>query len=138
MEESTKKPALIGVVVVCLVLAVFFLIKFGSGGGGGIRSIPADEQTRLLCRSCNASWEMASRDYFKYIEDHITSAKTPPLPCKECGEENSYKAVKCGKCDKIFLYGTMANTFADQCPDCGYSQVEVDRKAAAEKRRAQK
>ncbi len=140
MEEGRRKPVMIGVVVACLVLAVFIWIKFGSGGGGAgnIKSIPKDARTRLLCRACSASWEMASRDYHKYIRDHITGAQTPPLPCEECGEENSYKGVKCGKCDKIFLYGTMANTFADQCPDCGYSQVEVNRKEAAERRRAQK
>jgi len=138
MEENRKKPVMIGVIVACLVLAVFIWIKLGSSSNQGISSVPADQRTRLLCKSCGASWEMPSREYFKYIEDHITGAKIPPLPCKECGAKDAYRAVKCAKCGKIFLYGTMTGTFADQCPDCGYSQIEVDRKEAAAKKRAKK
>jgi len=134
MDESTKKPVMIGVIVACLALAVFIWIKWGSGSKGGLTTVRG--QTWMLCRSCNASWEIPKRDYFKYIEEHVSGPQVPPLPCPECGEESGYRAVKCAKCGKIFFYGTMTNTFADQCPDCGYSQDEQDRKEAAAKRAA--
>ena len=51
--------------------------------------------------------------------------------CTKCGKPSVYKAFKCNKCEKVSLYGAVPNDFGDRCPECKFSQMEADRKAAA-------
>lgn len=136
MDESRKKPVMIGVIIACFALAGIIVYSQNFGGAGGPGQFKG-QPIWVLCSACSASWEMDKAEYFKYIEDNVAGPEVPPLPCNECGEKDVYRAVKCGKCDKVFRYGTVPYDFADRCPDkaCGYSQTEEDRKAAAAARR---
>ncbi len=124
MEDSKKKPIMIGVVVVCIVLAVAVTYK-RSSESSGLESL-AGKLVWVKCRNadCGAEYQMDSKDYYKYIEEHTTGSFTPPLVCKECGEESIYLAVKCPKCGLVFFEGAVKNDFSDRCPKCGFSKTE--------------
>ena len=81
---------------------------------------------------------MNLREYFKFVQDNADPRilVAPPFPCPECGDEESgYRAVKCAKCGEVFEGGTVPGTYSDCCPKCGHSQIEVDRKEAAARRK---
>ncbi|MHC4676703.1 MAG: hypothetical protein ACYTBZ_29820 [Planctomycetota bacterium] len=141
MEESRKKPIMLGVIVVCFVLAGVIYLKTRPGGDdySGLKG-----QTWVLCRNgtCGHSWEMDVVEYHKFIQKNLDTSMevAPPLTCPKCNEPSGYRAVKCAKCEAIFERGTVPADFADRCPNekCGYSQSEVNRIRAAEERRAAK
>jgi predicted RNA-binding Zn-ribbon protein involved in translation (DUF1610 family) len=141
MDESKKKPIMIGVIVVCLVAAG--LIAYQSGGGKvGKPTRFKKEPTWVICRNpnCKAQYEISKWDYFDYIEKNADprSMMAPALPCEECGEESVYRAAKCEKeeCGLVFEVGWKRGDYEDRCPKCGHSQIERERKDAAAKRRA--
>lgn len=136
MEESKKKPIMIGVIVVCLALAL--LITFGRrGGSGGIADISPEEMMWVKCNNpdCKAEYEMGKQAYFKYVEEHMDpmAMVAPPVVCKECGKESVYRAEKCQNpdCGIVFFRGSVPNDFADRCPECGRSETEESRKRRA-------
>ena len=139
MEGSKKKPIMIGVVVVCLVLAGIITYTTRSGSGGGLESIKrGQEMFWLKCRNpdCENEWQMDMKDYFVYMkENQDPMSMAPPAHlCPECGEEGGYRAVKCEKCDLVFERNSVPNDFADRCPECSYSSTEEARKKAREQR----
>jgi hypothetical protein len=139
MEESNKKPIMIGVIVVCAVVAVGITVLSRS-------TIPADKMVWLKCRvgECEAEREVTLRDYYYMVEEKQKEIPgmpiTPPLVCHACGEDSVYKAAKCAKCGLVFETGWKRGDFEDRCPkpECGYSQIEVDRKEAHEARKKSK
>ena len=139
MNGSTKNTVLLSIIVVCLVSAGVITCKT-HGRRGPDLSVFADQTTWVLCRNenCGASWEMNLKEYHEFIQKNADpgSVLPPPITCEECGEPSVYRAVKC-KCGAIFEQGTVDADFADRCPECGYSQMEVDRREAAEARRRQ-
>jgi len=128
MDEGTKKGIMIAVIVLCLAVAGWVLYSNIGGGGGGIEGIGAGEKIWVKCNKCGAEYQMSKKDYYEYIKTHMRGISTPPLPCKECGEEALYRAVKCEKCGHIFFYGQTPNDYSDRCPECGYSATEAKRK----------
>jgi hypothetical protein len=139
MEEGKKKPVMISVVVICLVVAVAVTIMTRPETKQGIKSIDADKTTWVKCRNetCQAEYEMGLREYYYAMED---AQKEDPsmlmeavLTCKQCSEPSVFQAAKCAKCGLVFEVGWKRGDFQDRCPkpDCGYSQIEQDRKAAA-------
>jgi len=142
MEESKKKPLLIGVVIVCLVVAGIITYATRSGGGGEDFSEFQGQTVWLKCanESCGQAFEMDKAEYYKknneYMAENPTAMIAPSFKCPECGEQTAYKAVKCNNCGHIFFPVQKGGDFADRCPKCEYSQTEEDRKAAAEKRKS--
>jgi len=130
---------MIVVIVVCLALAGVIVYK-STRRDTGIEAY-AGKMTWMMCNNpkCGYTYQMDLKKYFEYVEAHVDpgSMQTPALPCPKCGEKSVYRAVKCPKCGKIFFMGSVANSYRDTCPECGYSQIEVDRKKAAERRRKQ-
>lgn len=137
MEDSKKKPVMIGVIVACLVLAGL-VTYISSRGSSGIDAIPQSEMIWLKCNNqdCNAEYQISKRDYYKAREQG-------QVACKECGKESVFQAEKCEKCGLVFFLdipqGGMSVTpgsgdFIDRCPDCGYSKIEEQREKAAETR----
>lgn len=141
MEESRKKPIMVGVIVACLVLAGIIFIKTRPPSGPNLKVFRYDT-TWVKCRACGASYEMNLKKYHEFILEHAdpTSLLPPALTCKECDEPAVYRAVKCAKCELVFEVGTIPADFSDRCPnpDCGFSQKEADRKKAAEERAAKR
>jgi len=136
MEDGAKKTVMFGVIVVCLVAAGVIAYKSTRPAGRNLKPFEG-KMTWVKCRNpkCGDTYQMPLVEYFKYIEAHRDpgSLATPPLKCKKCGEMSVYRAVKCPKCGKIFEMNSIPHDFADRCPYCGYSQIEVDRKEAAAK-----
>jgi len=132
MDESRKKPVLIGVIVVCLAVAGFITFARRGGGGGGIDSISASELTWVKCSNpaCKAEYQMSKKELFKEQQKRFNPmARTaPPITCKECGKESLYQAEKCPNCGAVFILGSVPGDFADRCPECKHSATEDSRK----------
>lgn len=127
MEDSKKKPLMIIVIVICLIVAVVISLATRSKKGG----LSALEGKKVLvkCRKCGASYETDHKEFQEYKIEHRSDNRTVvPVPCKECGEEATFEAVKCNKCGNVFERGSVKQKMPDTCPKCGFSQIEEDRK----------
>jgi len=136
MDEAQKKPLMIGIIVVCLVVAVAVTIKTWSGDSAGIPRIMKEQEVWMKCRNpaCKTTYEMNKYDYFKTIEDYMLKHNTgiaAGLECKECGEPAVYIAHKCEKCGYIFEKGWKTGDYEDRCPECEHSSIEIARKKKA-------
>jgi predicted RNA-binding Zn-ribbon protein involved in translation (DUF1610 family) len=136
-----KNTVYVVVIVLCLVLAVVIFLMTRSGGSGGIDDIKRGEKMIWVkCNNpkCGEAYQIDQRDYYEQIKEKMQvnplSNQTPALTCKKCGEPSVYRAEKCEKCGKIFLYG-VSRGMPDRCPDCGYSATEASRKERLARRR---
>jgi hypothetical protein len=134
MEDSTKKPVMIAVIIVCLGVAGAVTFWRHSGSGGGINDIPAGKMMWVKCRNpqCNAEYQMSEKEYYKEIKERLNPGammSTPALICKKCGKPSVYKAFKCPYCGKVFFANSVPNDFPDRCPYCHKSKTEETRKA---------
>jgi hypothetical protein len=123
MDAEKKKPIMIGIAIVCLVLAggiTYYRLA------GNTDEIPKGEMMWVKCANpnCNAEYEVEVRAYYDSAKD----SKSGVPKCKQCGEESLLAATKCEKCEKIFIPGTVLGEVRDRCPYCGYSKVEGDTK----------
>jgi len=139
MEDSKKKPIMIAVIVVCLVLAgIITYATRSKKEGGGIESLKRGQMTWLKCRNpdCGHEYQMDLKDCLIYIKEHQDpmSMETPAIVCPECGEESVYRAEKCEKCGLVFERGSVPNDFVDRCPECKYSKTEEGRKKARDRK----
>jgi hypothetical protein len=134
MEDSKKKPIMIGVIVVCLALAGGITYMSRAKDSGGIESLKRGTMVWLKCRNpgCETEYEMDMKDYFLYLKEHQDpmSMAAPAIVCRDCSEESVYRAEKCDKCGLVFERGTVPNDFADRCPECKHSKTEQKRKEA--------
>ncbi len=135
MEESKKKPIMIGVIIACLLLAAIVIIGRRSGGGSGIDSIPEGEMIWAKCNNpnCKAEYQIGLKAYHEYMREHadVMAMTAPPLICKECSEASVYRAEKCENpdCGIVFIQGSSGpGDFADRCPECKQSATEESRK----------
>jgi hypothetical protein len=137
MEESKKKPIMIGVVVACLALALLITFGLPGGGGGGIEDISPEDKIWVKCNNpdCKAEYEMGKKAYFKYIQDNIDpmAMVAPPVVCESCSKDSVFRAEKCQNqdCGVVFFRGSVPNDFADRCPECERSETEESRKRRA-------
>ncbi len=134
MEESKRKPIMIGVIVVCLAVAgLITYFTYSGGSSGGIEDIPAEEMMWVKCsnKACNAEYQINKRDYYQFLKEHANPlGSAPPMACKKCGKESIYAAEKCGnpQCGIVFFENSVPGDFADRCPKCGRSETEEIRK----------
>lgn len=135
MEDSRKKPIMIAVIVVCLVVAGLITFARRSGAGGGINSISDSEMTWVKCnnQSCKAEYQMGKKAFYKAQQERFNPmARTaPPLTCEKCGKDSLFQAIKCANpsCGAIFIQGISGqNDFPDRCPVCKQSETEEIRK----------
>jgi len=137
MEDSKKKPVMIGVIVVCLGVVGWRVLALMSGGDGGIGSISDDEMRWVKCNNpaCNAEYEVGLKKYFKDLAANMNpnpmATSATALTCKECNKRSLYGAKKCANpdCGTVFIEGISGpDDHADRCPDCGKSEIEEIRK----------
>ena len=136
MEDSAKKPIMIGVIVVCLLVAglITYFTQFRKSGG--LSGISSGEMMWVKCanKACNAEYQMARKDYFEALQKKADpfARTTPPLTCNKCQQESLYAAEKCQnpQCGIVFISGTIRGDFADRCPKCKQSATEESRKKA--------
>jgi hypothetical protein len=132
--EDSRKPIMIGVVVVCLAVAGLITYYTYSGGGGGVAEIPASEMIWVKCanEACKAEYQRNKRDYYKYVQERANplSERAPAAVCQKCGKESVYQAEKCGnpQCGTVFYPGSVPADFPDRCPKCNRSETEESRK----------
>ena len=99
MEESTKKPIMIGIAVIVIIIAGILTFKRSGGSGGSFDGLKQGEKTVLLkCSepSCGHAFEMDMREYFEWVQKKSPprSLTAPPFACPKCGEETAYRALK--------------------------------------------
>jgi len=135
MEDSKKKPVMIGVIVVCIIVAGLITLAKRGGGSGGIDSIPDDKMTWVKCSnpSCNAEYEMSEKQFHKEMQERFNpmARSAPPLTCEKCGKDSLFQAVKCANpsCGTVFIKGIAGpGDHQDRCPKCGHSETEDIRK----------
>jgi hypothetical protein len=91
----------------------------------------------VMCTNpeCEHKWQMDRKDYLIYLREHQDPMDLAPpgIVCPKCSEADGYRAVKCEKCNLIFIRGTVPHDYADRCPECGHSETEVLRKEARKK-----
>jgi len=123
MDAEKKKPIMIGIIVVCLVVAggiTYFRLS------GDTNEIPKGEMMWVKCANpnCEAEYEMEKRAYY----DSAATTSTGIPKCEKCGENSLFAAIKCEKCGKVFIPGTVVGEVRDRCPYCGYSKAKGDTK----------
>lgn len=135
-----KNTIYVIVIALCLVLAVVIFVMTRGGGPSGIEAMERGEMTLVMCNNpaCKATYEIDLKDYYTELQEKAQAnpaimSGTPPLTCKECGEESLFRAVKCEKCGHVFFYGNPAD-FDDRCPECGFSKIEDERRRRREAR----
>ncbi len=130
-----KKPIMIGIIVLCFVLAVAITIMTRSSGEEGILdAIDPGLMIWVKCRNsdCGAVYEIGLKEHAIFVRENRDSETgvVPGMACKECGDENSYRTEKCDKCKATFERGSVPEDFSDRCPECGHSAEEARRKAS--------
>jgi len=134
MEDSKKKPIMIGVIVVCLIIAGLVTFARRGSGGGGLEDIPDDRMTWVKCNnpSCKAEYEMNEKQFHKQMQERFTpmARTTPALTCEKCGKDSLFRAIKCENpsCGVVFFRDSVPNDFFDRCPKCKQSATEESRK----------
>ena len=128
-----KKPIMIGIIVLCFVLAVAITIMTRSSGEEGIlEAIDPGLMIWVKCRNpdCGAVYEISLKEHAIFIRENRDpeTGATPGMVCKECGDETVYRIEKCPKCGAAFERGSVPEDFSDRCPECGYSAEETKRK----------
>ncbi len=135
MEDSKKKPVMIGIIVVCL--AVAGLVTFMRGGGpAGIEGLSDADKEWVKCNNpaCKAEYEMGKKTYYRELQENINpnpNAPAPALTCNKCNKRSVYGAIKCANpdCGIVFIEGISGQEYSgDRCPDCGKSEIEESRK----------
>ena len=138
------KSALVGIIVVCLGLAVLILYKFGTASGGSDLDVFEGELIWVKCANpdCRQTYQMDKKKYFEQVKKQARQSSTSIgltlIVCEKCGKRKLFEVVKCGNqdCGFIFNKGSAgAMDFTDRCPKCKYSQTEKDREEAAARRR---
>jgi hypothetical protein len=135
MEDSKKKPIMIGVIVVCLGVAGAVTLMRSSGGGSGIDGISDDKMTWVKCSnpSCKAEYEMSTKALYEAQKERLDpmARGATPLTCEKCSKDSLFQAVKCvnPSCGIVFIRSIAgANDLFDRCPKCGQSEIEESRK----------
>jgi len=127
---------MIGIIVVCLLLAGLITYIVHSKGAGGSADIPSDKMMWVKCnnKTCNAEYQISEREYYQYLREHANpfGASDPPLVCNKCKQESIYAAEKCQnpQCGIVFFRGSVRGDLPDRCPKCKQSATEESRKKA--------
>ncbi len=134
MDEDKKKKVMLGLIILCLILAVGITVMNNMGGGGsGSRS---NEPIQMLCmnQECKMDFELSSKEYSEQIMQGGMMGPGPmaqtPIECPECSMRSAFRAVKCNECETIFMQDYTSEDFPDRCPKCDYSDIEVRRNKA--------
>jgi hypothetical protein len=99
--DESKKPVMIGVVMVCLVLAGFITYRTyfkgsGSSSGSGLTGVPgAAVWVKCQNPSCNSEYQTLETDFAPLLEEARAAGATG---------KNSEIALRCSSCGKQTLY----------------------------------
>ena len=134
MDPALKQKVMIGIVVVCLLVAIGITIITRAGGFAG-------GSVQMLCTNpdCSKDYEISKNDFRQQVREIATGpnarlgsmGQMPPLTCKYCSQESVYKAIKCDQCGEIYIPDRSVRTsYPDTCPECGYSAIKEQKEGA--------
>ncbi len=134
MDVGVKQKAMIGIIVVCLVVAIGITVFSRSGGAVRV-------SVQMLCVNpdCGKTYEMSENDFREKVREIATGSGArlgpmghmPPITCTYCGTESVHIAIKCKQCGEIYVPDTSVRTgYPDKCPECGYSTFEEQEKGS--------
>ena len=135
-----SKPLMVGLVVLCLVLAVGAYIYMLPEEGGGISDL-AGNMIWAKCNNpdCNAEISIDEAEFRTAVGEEKQKNPLfpgdPPVACKQCAQISLLEAVKCpqAECGAVFFRGELGPTeFRDKCPKCSFSATQELRKKSAE------
>lgn len=135
MDEDKKRKVMIGLIVLCLVLAIGITAVTNLGGGGGSSS-RGNQPVQMLCMNeeCGMDFELSTEEYREHMMQGGMMGPGPmaqsPVECPECGMQSAFRAVKCKDCEFVFMQDYSSGDFPDRCPECDYSDIEARRDAA--------
>ena len=133
MDEDKKKKVMLGLIILCLILAVGITAVNNMGGGSGSRS---NEPVQMLCmnQECGMDFELSSEEYREHMMQGGMMGPGPmaqtPIECSECGMRSAFRAIMCKECEAVFMQDYSSGDFPDRCPECDYSDIEARRDAA--------
>ena len=127
MDAEKKKPIMIAIAVLCIVLAIVITLVRSHSNRGGVESLKPGDMMWAKCvnPNCEAEYEIEKKEYYSSAQK--SPSKTPQ--CKQCNEYSLFDAVKCPKCGIVFIPGTVRDDVKDRCPECGFSVREGTTKA---------
>ncbi|NLX07108.1 MAG: hypothetical protein GXY33_18385 [Phycisphaerae bacterium] len=113
--------------VVVVVMALITVYKTSISPGGGI---DLSKEIPFKCKACNEIVNKTLRDLQQMEETQQMGPMMGPmkLVCPKCGKKELTQAVKCPKCEEVFIFemDPMAGaSFDDRCPKCGVSYSEA-------------
>lgn len=127
--KMKKKKSFIVIAFCLIIIVIVTLLSFSDNP----RKIPDFEGRSIWVKctegQCGATYQMELNQYFEELK---TKQKTwagfgtPGLTCEKCGNDSAYRAIKCEKCGTIFRRVAGRGTFADRCPECGFSKTQED------------
>ncbi len=130
MEQTRKQQIKWAIVVACLLAAaiVFWATRPPARGP---KSLKRGTMILAMCTNseCQAQYETDQRDFYIEVQEIMKVSPTlgtPAIACGKCGSQSLNRAVKCDKCEHVFLHGKV-NDFDDRCPKCAYSKTEHTR-----------
>ena len=110
MEESTKKPIMIGIAVIILIVAGMLIFKRSGGSGSGVGDLKRGERTVWLKCSdpnCGNVFEADMREYFEWVREKAPprSFAVPPMTCQECEKDTAVRVLKDEETGEVYLRG---------------------------------
>jgi predicted RNA-binding Zn-ribbon protein involved in translation (DUF1610 family) len=122
------------IIAVCLTTAG--VTVFATRSAGRNLGVPNSQQTWVKCMSCGDARQMSLKNYWKQLRARMSKENgAANLTCPKCGKDTIVEAFKCPKCGEISPRRNAGpGGFDDRCPKCGFSQLEADANARAEKK----
>ena len=133
MIGDNKKIVMTIIVVVCLALAAGITARNFVGSSSG--RTKSDGTFSMLCVNpeCGHIFELTREERQQQMREkgraRMMRGGPRAFTCPECGEDSAYQAIRCPKCDTVFISDYQSGDFTDRCPECGYSAIEEKRKA---------
>lgn len=118
-----KSKNIIKIGIACFaILGALIVFSLSGSESSGIEHYQG-QNIYLKCVKCSAVKEMGKDEYFKIVQEEFNNEERP-LECEQCGGD-CYRALKCSKCDNVFIRGSVRNDYSDRCPKCGFSENEA-------------
>ncbi len=129
-----KNVVYVGIIGVCILVAVIVFVKTRGGGGAGLDTLSDTEMTWVKCLKCGQGYEMSLKQFLKESREKTVPSPSGmpvalPLTCKECGKDGIVRAFKCEKCGEVFKASSVPGDIEDRCPKCKHSATEAQREA---------
>ena len=131
MDDVLKKRLSIGIAIGCLVLAIGITVKTNFSGGGGGSGKAVSVQMLCVNPKCGQAYELSEKELSDVMSESRSGGmpmpmETPVFKCIKCNEKSAYIAMKCEKCNNVFVPDYQNPAVFDKCPKCGFSKSQQE------------